>query len=210
MASLKPQDVLVALKLVAIGDEEWSFTRLAKSLGISLGASHNAVGHLMQAGLVYEKEEAAVVDRQLLFDYLLHGLPCQYYPIRGATVRGVPTGASAPPLISLFPPSASDVLMVWPLANGLSQGVGLEPIYKTVPKAAAEDASLYEILTLVDAVRVGRAEQRDRAIGRGDVRRKAVELLGDLIVGPKKKTGKTEKTGKAEKTGKPGKGDLTI
>jgi hypothetical protein len=188
--SLKPQDVLVALKLVAIGDEEWSFTRLAKSLGISLGASHNALGHLMQAGLVYEKEEAAIVDRQRFLDYLLHGLPCQYYPVRGATVRGVPTGASAPPLVNLFPPADSDVPTVWPLANGRAQGVSLEPIYKTAPKAAAEDASLYELLTLVDAVRVGQAEQRDRAIGRGDVRRKAVDLLGDRICGSKKKTEK--------------------
>ena len=199
MASLKPQDVLVALKLVAIGDEEWSFTRLAKSLGISLGASHNAIGHLMQAGLVFEKEEAAVVDRQRLVDYLLHGLPCQYFPIRGATVRGVPTGASAPPLVGLFPPASGDVLTVWPLANGRAQGVGLEPIYKTVPKAAAEDAVLYELLTLVDAVRIGQAEQRDRAIGRGDVRRKAIEILTERISGPKKKNEKADKADKAER-----------
>jgi hypothetical protein len=202
MASLKPQDVLVALKLVAIGDEEWSFTRLAKSLGISLGASHNALTHLMQASLVYEKEQQALVDRQRLFDYLIHGVPSLYYPIRGAVVRGVPTGSSAPPLANLFPSVDGEVLTVWPMVNGLSKGVALEPIYKTAPKASAEDAVLYELLALVDAVRVGQAEQRDRAIGRGDIRRKAVEILSERIVGERRKKGSVSQTKKdaAEKT----------
>jgi hypothetical protein len=196
--SLKPQDVLVVLKLVSIGDEDWSFTRLAKSLGISLGASHNAVTHLMQAGLVYELADQAVVDRQRLTDYLLHGVPCHYYPVRGAMVRGIPTAASAPPLTDLFPPSNGEVMTVWPLANGRAQGIALEPIYKSVPRAAAEDAGLYELLALVDAVRMCQAEQRDRAVGRGDIRRKATELLTDRIVGKTKKKTNKPKEGEAD------------
>jgi len=190
--SLKPQDVLVALKLVSIGDDQWSYTQLSKSLGISLGASHNAISHLLSAGLIYEKDELAIPSRQRLYDYLVHGVPSQYYPQRGPIVRGVLTAASAPPLVALFPPTLGDVAVVWPVANGRAQGAALEPLYRTAPKAAAEDAVLYELLTLVDAVRMGQAEQRDRAVGRGDVRRKAIDILGERILGPKKKAAKSD------------------
>ena len=47
--------------------------------------------------------------------------------------------------------------------------------------------------------RIGQAEQRDRAIGRGDVRRKAIEILTERISGPKKKNEKADKADKAER-----------
>ena len=42
------------------------------------------------------------------------------------------------------------------MASGL-----LEPLYKSVPRAARADAQLYEWLALVDAVRAGRARERE-------------------------------------------------
>jgi len=41
--------------------------------------------------------------------------------------------------------------------------VGLEPLYKNVPYAALRDPALYELLALVDAIRDGRARERNLA-----------------------------------------------
>jgi hypothetical protein len=55
------------------------------------------------------------------------------------------------------------------------------------------------MLALIDAVRVGQAEKRDRAVGRGDIRRKAIEILGERILGERR--GKIQKA--TESHGKP-------
>ena len=55
--NLKPQDFLVALKLVALGEQHWTYARLAHELGLSASESHAAVqrglcsGLLMNAGV---------------------------------------------------------------------------------------------------------------------------------------------------------------
>jgi hypothetical protein len=50
---------------------------------------------------------------------------------------------------------------VWPDADGDVRGVTLDPLHKTVPKAARKDpVLLHELLALVDALRDGRARER--------------------------------------------------
>ena len=41
--------------------------------------------------------------------------------------------------------------------------MALKPLYKSVPMAAKKDATLYEYLVLVDAIRGGRARERKAA-----------------------------------------------
>ena len=53
---------------------------------------------------------------------------------------------------------------VWPFAEGNTRGYAFLPLYKTVPKAAKEDERFYELLVLVDAIRGGRARERQLAI----------------------------------------------
>jgi hypothetical protein len=73
--------------------------------------------------------------------------------------RGVPTSYAAPPLARQIAGGA-DLPPVWPYAEGKQRGVGLEPLYKTVPAAALRDPVLYELLALIDALRDGRARER--------------------------------------------------
>jgi hypothetical protein len=40
----------------------------------------------------------------------------------------------------------------------------LEPLYRSVPNAARADKQLYELLALVDAIRSGRARERELAV----------------------------------------------
>ena len=51
---LKPQDFLVALKLVAWGEQRWTYARLAQELGISVSEAHGAVKRALEAGLLLQ------------------------------------------------------------------------------------------------------------------------------------------------------------
>jgi len=44
--------------------------------------------------------------------------------------------------------------------------VGVEPLHPCVPFAAMQDARLYELLALFDALRVGKARERGMALER--------------------------------------------
>jgi hypothetical protein len=49
---LKSQDFLVALKLVALGDQRWTYARLAQELGLSASEVHACIKRGLQAGLL--------------------------------------------------------------------------------------------------------------------------------------------------------------
>ena len=50
--NLKPQDFLVALKLLALGEQHWTYARLAQELGLSASEAHAAVKRGLAAGLL--------------------------------------------------------------------------------------------------------------------------------------------------------------
>ncbi|MDP2677704.1 MAG: hypothetical protein Q8O85_03125 [Rhodoferax sp.] len=55
---LKPQDFVVALKLVAWGDQRWTYARLAQELGLSTSEAHGAVKRGLVAGLLLQNRGA--------------------------------------------------------------------------------------------------------------------------------------------------------
>ncbi|MDD2236941.1 MAG: hypothetical protein PHG65_07015, partial [Kiritimatiellae bacterium] len=57
-----------------------------------------------------------------------------------------------------------DLPYVWPDVDGTVRGFELPPLYKSVPKAAKQDFLLYELLALVDALRIGRAREKSMAM----------------------------------------------
>ena len=80
--------------------------------------------------------------------------------------RGIPTSFAAPPLNQHLrvPDLTSGETPVWPSASGTAKGYALTPLYHSVPFAAQRDPALYELLTLVDALREGRARERNLAV----------------------------------------------
>ena len=100
--------------------------------------------------------------RDALIEFLLHGVKYAYPPEYGALTRGVPTGYAAPPLNKVISGS-SDPPPVWPYAEGNVRGTAFSPLYPSVPAAALQDPRLYELLALVDAIRAGRARERNLA-----------------------------------------------
>lgn len=155
---LLPQDVLVALKL-ALRDEPLSYAQLAHELGLSPSQAHAAVQRAGQAKLLDARTKK--VNRAALAEFLLHGLKYMCPAQPGPVVRGLPTAHSAPPLCEVFADAAAPV--VWPDPEGDVRGESIEPLYKSAPAAARRDPDLYASLALLDAIRSGRARERQVA-----------------------------------------------
>ena len=157
---LKPQDVVVLLKLVALGDADWTYQRLANELALSPSEAHAGVRRAVAAKLMTDaKSSTGRPIREALTEFLLHGVKYVFPPERGELTRGVPTGYAAPPLNKEIA-QGNDPPPVWPHAQGNVRGYALKPLYKSVPVAAERDPALYELLALVDALRDGRARER--------------------------------------------------
>jgi hypothetical protein len=160
---LKPQDVLVVLKLLAMGQRPWSYAWLAVQLEMSPSQLHAAVKRALAAHLAVRKGDEIVPHVRNLEEFLVHGLKYVFVPEQGEMTRGIPTGHAAPPLDKHFA-STGEPPPVWPYAEGEVRGAAFSPLYGLVPGAARLDPKLYELLVLVDAIRGGRAREREIAI----------------------------------------------
>ena len=160
---LKPQDVVVLLKLALQEDERWSYTSLAASLGMSPSEVHAAVRRAIRAGLMNAEHRRP--NRAALEELLVHGVKYVFAAERGGVTRGIPTAHAAPALAGEFVQD-DELPPVWPDPEGTVRGETLEPLYPSVPRAVRGDDRLYAGLALVDALRIGRARERKVAAER--------------------------------------------
>ena len=160
--NMKPQDILVALKLLASG---WpgSYAAMGMQIGLSASETHGAFRRARQAGLIHPKDN--VPNKSAVAEFLLHGLKYVFPAHPGPRTRGMPTIHAAPPLAAEFRSSSSsdEDIPVWPDPEGKQRGYELKPLCRSVPLAARNDAKLYEWLVLADALRGGRARERELA-----------------------------------------------
>lgn len=159
---LKAQDVLFLLKLVAIRDKTWSFNKLAIDLGMSPSEVHAASNRVVKAGLAAKQDDRVRPIIGNLLEFLLHGIQYVFVPERGELNKGMPTSYAAAPLDRYFA-AANEPPPVWPDPEGPVRGESFSPLYKSAPFAAKKDPVLYELLSLVDAIRGGRAREREMA-----------------------------------------------
>ena len=159
---LKPQDILVLLKLVAIGSAKWSYNGLAYELVMSPSEVHGGVGRALSAGLAVPIKNEVCPNIRNLKEFLVHGVKYVFVPERGELSRGIATFPTAPPMDAHLAP-VDEPPFVWPAPEGNVRGMSFSPLYKAAPQAARRDPALYELLVLVDAIRGGRA--REKKIG---------------------------------------------
>ncbi len=160
---LKPQDVVILLKLVAIGKADWSFSTLSANLFMSPSEVHAGIHRATAANLAVKIIDRVTPAVRSLEEFVVHGIRYVYVPDRGEITRGMPTLHAGPPLSQMIVAS-NDPPPVWPDAEGSVRGQSFSPLYKSVPKAARQDRQLYELLVLTDAIRGGRAREREIAI----------------------------------------------
>lgn len=155
---MKPQDLLVALKFATKIAPHWTYQGLADDLGISRGEVHNAAKRLLKAGLLREGLQGIGPNPRNLEKFLLGGAEFVFPAERTAPTRGMATSVSAAPLAEHFAQQA-DSAIVWPDPDGDMRGVGIVPLYPSVPFAARQDSALYELLALFDAIRSGQLRE---------------------------------------------------
>lgn len=156
---MRPQDIAILLKIVMLGKNEWQYQDLARSLCIS-GAEVNAsLNRSKLAGLIdYNRKR---VNKQALYEFLEHGI--QYvFPIHpGGLSKGIPTAHSHPVFKDQI---FSESVFVWPDINGTEIGQTIEPLFNTQVRAIKEDSALYEVLSLIEILRVGKTREKNIAL----------------------------------------------
>jgi len=160
---LKPQDILVLLKLLTLQKQSWSYAWLGVQLGMSPSQLHASVKRILKSQLAVKRGDTVVPNVRNLEEFVVHGLKYVFVPEKGEITRGMPTAYAAPFLMENFQAS-SDLPPVWPDKDGTVRGEAFSPIYKLAPRAAQMDDELYELLTIVDAIRGGKARERKLAI----------------------------------------------
>jgi hypothetical protein len=155
---LKPQDVVVVLKLLGY-DSSPPFAQVARELVMSPSEVHAAVKRAQAAHLLHGWESFNRPNVAALEEFLIHGIKYAFPAERGGPSRGIPTCYAAAPLNRIIV-AGDEPIPVWPYPEGEKRGIAFKPLYKTVPIAALRDPLLYEQLSLVDAIRDGRARER--------------------------------------------------
>ncbi len=156
---MSPQDIVVLLKIIAYGDESWFQQPMAEALYISQSEISKSLARSKFAGLL--DASGKKVFRLALMEFLQYGIRYVFPQRPGAIVRGIPTAHSASPLKDII---RSNESYVWPSGKGTVRGQSILPLYPSVTKAARNDLKFYELLALVDALRVGRAREREIAV----------------------------------------------
>ena len=160
---LKSHDLLVLFKQVAHADQAWTYASLGDALQMSASQVHRSVRRCVAAGLAVEKARGDwQTVRRALLEFAVHGVRYAFPAALGTPTRGLPTAFGAPPLSNDIS-SAPGEAPVWPHAKGTARGPSLQPLFRGAPDAALLDPDLYALLALQDALRTGRARERDLA-----------------------------------------------
>jgi len=156
---LSPLDVLILLKIISLGEKNWFQTDIAEALTISQSEVSKSLKRLKTSWLLAHSN-SIVIMRENVFEFLCYGIKYIFPQWPGSIVRGIATAHSAPVLNNNI---ISNENYVWPYAKGKIKGQSIIPLYPTAPKASIDDRKLYELLALIDAIRIGNAREKEIA-----------------------------------------------
>ena len=153
---LRTVDIPVALRLAQ--SPGVLYTRLASDLALAPSLVHSAVQRLRRARLVDGVKK--VVNPLALLEFIVHGVRYAFSANLMRETKGIPTAHAGPLLANRI---VSDDAIVWPYINGPAFGLSIHPLYPQAVLLPKRCPELYEALTLVDAIRVGRSRERELA-----------------------------------------------
>ncbi len=154
---LKPQDLLILIKMLIWEAKPYRLLDLSAELGLSQSEISFALERAKNAHLLDSSKRKPI--KSALAEFLIHGLKYVFPAVPGPIDRGIPTAHSAPPLAKQIIFDKNDQI-VWPSPDGKVRGQTVSPLYSSATYAAQKDPKLYEWLSLLDAIRLGRARER--------------------------------------------------
>jgi hypothetical protein len=156
---MRPQDIVILLKILTLKKQSWQYRDLASLLSMSISEVSESLNRSYLAGLVDESKKK--VRRQALMEFLEYGLHYVFPQMPGRLVTGVPTAHSHPYYSKKM---VSEMAYVWPDNDGPVKGLSVLPLYKTVTKAITKDEDLYKLLAGIDIIRVGNTRELKLAL----------------------------------------------
>jgi len=151
---MKPQDILVLAKIVSMGENPWKGRDLATELCISEAEISESLNRSKYARLLdFSKRKVNVAA---FLEFLEHGIRYVYPATIKGSQRGFLTAFSAAPLRKKI---TSQTTTVWASENGTAFGESIEPLYPAVVLAIQKDKTLYELMSLIEAIRIGRVRE---------------------------------------------------
>lgn len=159
MDSIKSHDIVVLLKVLCKGAKGWKYESLEQELSMSKSAIFRSLNRCAGARFISQKPYTQFYAKNVL-EFLLHGVQYVFATEPGKVTRGIATAHSAPPLKELI--LSQNEVYVWPYAKGKERGQAIEPLTDAI--AAVEgDTDLYQLLTLIDAIRIGKVREKQAA-----------------------------------------------
>jgi len=156
---MRPQDIVILLKILCYGAHNWYSKDLANDLSLSTAEVSNSLQRCAESGLIDNDKKK--VRTQALLDFLIFGLQYVFPQRPGNISRGIPTAHSHPFMKTFF---SGEHTYVWPDANSDERGLSVQPLYPTVVDAIKKDEQLYLMLALVDVLRMGKTREKETAI----------------------------------------------
>ncbi|MBI9054760.1 MAG: winged helix-turn-helix transcriptional regulator [Bacteroidales bacterium] len=151
---MRPQDIVVLLKIIALKHNDWYNSDLAQSLKISPSVISEVLNRCKMAGLIDSKKRKVNINS--FIEFLIYGFRYVIPTQPGAIVKGIPTAHSASPIKEHIS-SGSDIY-VWANAKGTHRGQAIEPLFKSIPKIVQEDKGFYELLIIIDTIRAEKGQ----------------------------------------------------
>ncbi|MFC0139657.1 hypothetical protein ACFFJN_05995 [Erwinia mallotivora] len=153
---LKQKGIIEFSEIEAYRESLYTVRNLEKTTGISKTQIADSIKRCTDIALVRKDRKYSVprTNNKSLLEFIVYGIK-YVFPVRmGELTRGIATSFSAPVLNEkLF--SSGELIAVWPDERAKSKGQKVVPLFHSVPYAVRLDGNLYEMLALVDAIRLG-------------------------------------------------------
>lgn len=155
---MRPHDIVVLLKIISIKGE-WLNKDLSLALHISSSEISESLNRSMISGLLSPDKKK--VMKSAFIQFIQFGLKYVFPVVPGPSEKGILTGHSAPILKEYF---SSAEKYVWPSRLGKEKGSAIQPLYPNQVLAAVDNSLLYDMLALIDTIRVGKTRECEKAI----------------------------------------------
>lgn len=164
---MKSEDIGLLLKFISLQNSEeesasedatlqYTTRALEQSTGISRSQISRAIKRCYDVRLAKPDRNLGIprTNRRAIYGFVISGIKYVFPAKANEITRGTATAFAAPVLKGRIM-SAGDFFPVWPDAMGEEKGQAVEPLFKTASYAAKQDLEFYDLLALVDAIRLG-------------------------------------------------------
>ena len=153
---MRPYDILIALKIVSFNSEDWRIIDIAYNIHLSPSEVYDGINRLHKAEIMHMRKH---VVKKHFVEFLIHGVKYCFPAIPGIKSRGILTAHSSEFFKKIISDYKKDTY-VWPSEKGNASGTSIIPFHKNIPEFIQKDRFMYEYLSYIDAIRIGRKREK--------------------------------------------------